>query len=139
MSPNLIVWPMVLHALVTLFLYIPMSRARVRGVKEGKVRGSVYKLNEGEPAESLLFTNAIRNQNETGVLFYAGVLAALATGNAGALSIALAWAFFLAKTAHVIVHVLSNNLRYRRPVFMVAYLVIILFWLALAAQLAGIV
>lgn len=139
MNANLILWPMIVHVLVTMLLYVPMSRARVRSVRQGGVKGSVYKLNVGEPEESLRFSNAIRNQNESGVVFYAGVLAALASGNAGAVLTALAWAFAVAKTVHVLVHVTTNNLRRRRPLFMVAYFVLVAFWLVLAAQLAGIV
>ena len=34
MSPTLLLWPMVIHALVTTLLYIPMNRARRRAVAE---------------------------------------------------------------------------------------------------------
>ncbi|MEZ5871809.1 MAG: MAPEG family protein [Nitratireductor sp.] len=137
MNATLILWPMVIHALATMYLYVPMSRARVRSVKEGSVKGSVYKLNQGEPEESLRFTNAIRNQNETGVHFYAGILAAFASGNSTLILTVLAWAFVLVKLAHVYVHVSTNNLRHRRPVFMVAYFILIAFWLVFAIHLAG--
>ncbi|MFZ1814672.1 MAG: MAPEG family protein [Rhizobiaceae bacterium] len=139
MKPEMILWPIIMHALVTLWLYVPMSGARVRSVKEGKVKGSVYKLNQGEPEESLRFTNAIRNQNESGIIFYAGVVAAYASGNATMILIALAWAFAIVKTIHVWVHISTNNLRHRRPIFMVAYLALVLFWIVFAIQLSGLV
>lgn len=138
MNPNLMLWPLVVYALITLYLYVPMSQARIRSVKEGRVKGSVYKLNTEEPEESLRFTNAIRNQNEIGILFYAGVLTAYASNNASTILMVLAWVFLFAKTFHLYVHVTTNNLRRRRPVFMVAFLLMIAFWLVLAAQLAGI-
>jgi hypothetical protein len=136
-NPNMMLWPLVIHALVTLYLYIPMSRARVRSVKEGGVKGSVYKLNVGEPEESLRFSNAIRNQNESGLLFYAGVLTAYASHNQNYILMALAWAFVIVKTVHVFVHVMTNNLRHRRPLFTTAYFVLVAFWLILAVQLTG--
>ncbi|MEC9342422.1 MAG: MAPEG family protein [Pseudomonadota bacterium] len=139
MNPNLILWPLVIHALVTLWLYVPMSRTRIRTVKEGKVKGGVYKLNQGEPEESLRFTNAIRNQNEIGLLFYAVVIAIYASDNAGYLLTALAWAFVVAKTAHVWIHTSTNELRRRRPVFMIAYLIVIAMWVVFAVKLTGIV
>lgn len=138
MNPNLMLWPLVIYALITLYLYIPMSRTRIRTVKEGKVKGGVYKLNTEEPEESLRFTNAIRNQNEIGLPFYAGVLTAYASGNPSYVLMLLAWVFLVAKTAHLYVHVTSNNLRYRRPVFTIAYFVVIVFWVVLGLQLAGI-
>ncbi|MCB1464383.1 MAG: MAPEG family protein [Nitratireductor sp.] len=137
MNPNLMLWPLVIHALVTLALYIPMSRARISTVKHGKVKGGVYKLNQGEPEESLRFSNAIRNQNESGVIFYAGVLSAYASHNVGYLLLLLAWAFVIVKTVHVYVHVTTNNLRHRRPVFTVAYFLLIALWVVFAIQLTG--
>ncbi|MCG6857047.1 MAG: MAPEG family protein [Salaquimonas sp.] len=137
MNPNLVLWPLVIQALVTLALYIPMSRARIRTVREGKVKGGVYKLNQGEPEDSLRFTNAIRNQNETGVMFYAGVLAAYASHNVSYLLLALAWAFVIVKTVHVYVHTSTNDLRHRRPIFMFAYFILIAFWVIFAIQLTG--
>ena len=138
MNPIMIIWPMVILALVTLAIYFPMSRARVASVKSGKVKGSVYKLNEGEPEESKLFNGAIRNQYESPVLFYAVCVAAYATGNAGVLMIVLAWIFAIVKSIHVYVHISSNNLRVRRPVFMVAYFTLIALWIVFALQMSGI-
>jgi hypothetical protein len=96
------------------------------------------RLNTEEPAESLQFSNAIRNQNETGVLFYAGVLAAYVSQNATVPLVALAWLFLVLKLAHVSVHVTSNRLRFRLPLFQAALVTLALFWLALAAHLADI-
>lgn len=139
MTPNLVIWPMIIHALVTLWLYVPMSRTRIRTVKDGKVKANVYKLNEEEPPESKVFTNAIRNQNEIGVLFYAACLTAFVTSAPMAFAAVFAWLFVIAKCAHVFIHVTSNRLRFRRPVFMVAFLMVILLWLTNAAHLAGLV
>jgi len=138
MNPHLLLWPVVIHALATILLYLPMSNARVRSVKEGRVKAGVYKLNTEEPEESLRWSNAIRNQNETGVLYYAACLTVFVSGGASSLTAALAWGFLVAKLAHVYVHVTTNNLRFRRPVFAVALLILLLLWLAAAAHLAGV-
>ncbi|MEO0330056.1 MAG: MAPEG family protein, partial [Pseudomonadota bacterium] len=108
MSPETIFWPMIILALVTLGVYLPMSKARVAGVKSGKIKARTYKLNEGEPEESLKYSNAIRNQYETPVLFYASCLTAFVSGNAGTAMIVLAWAYALSKTVHLFVHITSN-------------------------------
>lgn len=134
-SSELIFWPVIVVAMVTLWLYVPMSQARVRTVREGRVKGSVYKLNREEPEESLRFSNAIRNQYETPVLFYVVCLAAYVTGTAGLLMIVLAFLFAAIKATHVVVHVTTNNLRHRRPVFMAAYLVLAAMWVVFAVQL----
>jgi hypothetical protein len=139
MNPVLLLVPVAIHALVTIFLYVPMSRARVRTVVEGKVKASVYKYNREEPEESLKFSNAIRNQNETGVLFYAACLTAFVSGGASYVTVALAFAFAAVKIAHVLIHTTTNQLRYRRPMFGLALLILLLLWVVVLLHLAGVV
>lgn len=139
MNPTLLLWPMVIHALVTLALYLPMGRVRVKSVTQGGVKASVYKLNIEEPEESLRYSNAIRNQNEIGVLFYAACLTAYVTDGASFATALLAWAFVIFKCVHVWIHVTTNRLRHRRPVFSLAYLMVMLLWIANGAHLAGII
>jgi hypothetical protein len=135
MAAELILWPMVFLAIASLWLYIPMSKARVETVKSGKVKAGVYKLNEGEPEESRLYNNAIANQFESPVLFYAVCLAIYVTGLAGWPMIILAWAYGFAKLVHIWFHVSANNLRHRRPAFIVSYALLIALWVAFAIQL----
>ena len=139
MSPELIIWPMIVVALVTWWIYIPMSKARVAGVKSGDIKTSVYRLNIGEPEESLRFSNALRNQYETPTLFYAVCLAAFVTDNANTLMIVLAFLYALAKVLHISIHITTNRLRYRRPVFALSWVILGLMWVGLAAGLSGII
>lgn len=138
MNAELILIPIAIHALVTLALYFPMSNARRRSVADKTVRGSVYKLNDGEPPESRQFTNAIRNQNEVGVLFFAACLTAFVSGHANGVVIALAWIFLIAKCVHLWVHVTTNELRHRRPIFMIVFFSLIALWVVILAGLVGI-
>lgn len=137
MNPNLLIWPLMIHGFVTLFLFLPMSRVRRRLIAQGKAKAGSFRLNYEEPEDSKKFSNAIRNQNETGLLFYAGLLVAFVTGNATPLIVALAWLFLALKLVHVSIHVTINQLRYRYPVFTAAVVALALLWLALAARLAG--
>ena len=137
MQSVLIIWPMVILALFTLAIYVPLSRARVNTVKSGKAKAGDYRLMNNEPEESLKISNAIRNQYETPVLYYAACLAAYVTGNAGTAIIVLAWLFAAVKIAHVLVQITSNRIRIRRPLFMVAYLLLILLWIFLAFSLVA--
>jgi hypothetical protein len=110
----------------------------VRSVVEGKVKASVYKYLREEPEESLKFSNAIRNQNETGVLYYAACLVAFVSGAVSPLTVGLAWTFAAAKLVHVAIHTTTNQLRWRRPMFMVAMSILVVFWIVLLAHLAGV-
>jgi hypothetical protein len=124
---------------VTLLLFLPMSRVRRRLIAQGKVKASAFRLVDGEPEESRKFSNAIRNQNETGLLYYAGILVAFVTGNATGLIVGLAWLFLALKLAHVAVHATVNKLRYRFPLFTAALVTLAALWLALAARLAHLI
>jgi hypothetical protein len=137
MNPVLLLWPILVHGLATLLLYPAMSRVRRRLIHEGKTKAGQFRLLDAEHEESRKFSNAIRNQNETGLLFYAGLLVAFVSQNATPLLIGLAWLFVVAKLAHVAVQVTINKLRYRTPLFSIAYTVLLLFWLALMARLGG--
>ena len=135
MSQSLLVWPMVIQAIVTMLLYVPMSRNRVAAVKAGKAKPSDFKLRTHEPEESKAYVNAISNQFELPVLFFAAVLTALVMGMTDAVTIALAWAFVAAKTAHTLVHVTTNRLKHRRPLFMAAIFICLLQWIWIAVKL----
>lgn len=138
MNTTLMIWPMVLMALTTLAIYFPMSAGRIKALKSGSATGADFKAGITEPEESRIFINAIRNQYETPVLFYAACLAAVATQADHLLMVALAWIYALVKFVHVFIHIANQNIRLRRRVFMVAYFVLIAMWLVLAASLLGI-
>lgn len=135
MSETLIFWPMIALALATMSLYFRLSSRRVKGIKEGSVKGSVYKLNVGEPEESLQINRAIVNQFESPVLFYVVCIASYVSQNAGIAMVALAWLYAITKLIHIYVHTTSNNVRHRRPVFMVTYILLMLMWFLFAGSL----
>jgi len=135
MNGTAIIWPMTVQALVSLWLYVPMSRARLASVKRGKAKASDFRLPDvDEQPETRQLANAVANQFELPVLFFTVCLAALAIGSVGWVLTVLAWIFVLSKTVHSCIHATSNRLRYRRPVFMVAWGACILMWVWFAAS-----
>ena len=139
MSSQLIIWPMIMVALATLWIYLPMSKVRVASVKSGKTKSSAYRLNIGEPEESLRYSNALRNQYESPVLFYTVCLAAFVTNNANSGMILLAFAYAIIKIIHITIHVTTNRLRHRRPIFALSYAILGVMWLVLAVRLTGLI
>ncbi len=139
MNSAAIFWPVVIQALVTLYLYIPMSARRVASVRSGEAKASDYRLGEKEPADVRQMTRAIANQYETPILFYAVCLSSFVTENAGPVMVVLAWAFVLTKCTHVIVQTTSNRLRIRRPVFMLSFFILLIMWLLFALKLGGLI
>jgi hypothetical protein len=139
MSSTAIFWPMLAQIALVYVIYALVSLRRIHAVKAGSARSSQFRENQIEPAESLFFRNNLTNQFELPVLFYAACLSLFVTGAASALPVALAWLFAVFRIVHAYVHVTSNRLRYRRPIFTFGYLVLGLMWAWFALHLLGLV
>lgn len=136
MKQNLIFWPMILQALVSLWLYIPMSRARFGSVKSGTASAYDFKLpKQNEPGSIAHLGNAVSNQFELPVLFFAVCLAAHSAQLVDWPLLIAAWSFVLVKTAHSLVHATINKLRHRFRLFAIAFFVVLLMWIWFAIKL----
>lgn len=137
MSPTeATIWPVIAHVALVFSLYILLSTRRMRAVREGRARPEQFRENREEPAESLVVKNAIANQFELPVLFYAvSILLHLVDADNPA-TVAGGWLFVALRCAHAYVHVTSNRLRYRRPLFIAGLAVLGLLWIWLGVWLA---
>jgi hypothetical protein len=63
------------------------------------------------------------------VLFYVLTILAIMSKHADLLFVIMAWIYVLARLAHAYVHVTSNNVSIRGPVFGIGALVLALMWL----------
>ena len=131
-----ILWPAVVLALLTLGLFVPLIQGRFRAVKTGEARPGQFKLREREPDSTRAFYNAVVNQFETPVLFYALVALVFVTGQGDGWMVALAWGYVVFKAAQTFVLVTSNKLRPRMMAFGVAILLLTLMWILFALRLA---
>jgi len=129
-------WPMIAHAFLVFILYYMLSKRRMAAVRDKGFDPRQFKENLSEPAESVLVHNNLKNQFELPVLFHAGVLAIFISNADNIITIALAWIFVLSRYAHSYVHITSNRLLLRRPLFMVGFLATVLMWGWLAIWLA---
>lgn len=129
-------WPMIAHALLVFILYYMLSLRRGAAVRSGNVEIRQFKENLSEPAESLLVHNNLKNQFELPMIFHAGVLAIFICNADNIITIALAWIFVISRYAHSYVHITSNRLLLRRPLFMLGFMATVLMWGWLAIWLA---
>lgn len=137
MSPTeATIWPMIAHVALVIGLYFLLSFRRVGAVKEGRVRAEQFRENRDEPAESLIVKNAIANQFELPVLFYAVSILLYLVDADNPVTVAGGWLFVVLRYAHAYVHVTSNRLRYRRPLFIAGLLVVTILWVWLGIWLA---
>lgn len=136
MNQNLIFWPMIVQAAITLYLYFPMGRARFKSVAAGQAKAHDYKLpKQNEPVEIAKFGNAVSNQFELPMLFFVVCLATHSAAQLDATMLVLSWVFVTLKTAHSFVHITTNKLKPRFRLFVAALFTAILMWLWFAVSL----
>jgi hypothetical protein len=132
-----IFWPMIAHAALVFAIYVLLGLRRRQAVAGGNAKVSQFRENRDEPSESLFVRNALENQFELPVLFYAVCLALQASGAVDALTLSLAWLFVVSRYVHSFIHVTSNRIRHRQPAFVVGFLAVIALWVLLAVNLLG--
>jgi hypothetical protein len=125
-------WPIIAHAALVYILYGLLGIRRRKMVQTGKIRKSDYRENRDEPAESLFVKNCLANQFELPVLFYACCILLYITEADNLIAVLLAWIFVVLRYAHAFVHVTSNRVSYRSPLFAAGYIVLGAMWVWLA-------
>ena len=136
MSQTAIFWPMIAQVALVYAVYLLIGMRRKKAVESGSATVSQFRENSDEPAESLYVRNNLANQFELPVLFYAVCLALFVTGGAGVAAVSLAWVFVLSRCGHAYVHVTSNRIRHRQPLFVLGFFALGAMWLLLALRLA---
>lgn len=139
MNQTAIIWPMIVHVVLVYCIYALIARRRYAAVKAGSAKPSQFRENVVEPPESQFVRNNLANQFELPVLFHSGCLALFVTGGAGLVAVALAWLFVASRVVHAVIHVTTNRIRYRQPVFTLGFLALGVMWLWLALHLLGLV
>ena len=137
MTPTAIFWPLLGHVLRGYIVYLVRAGRGRASVRTGEARAAQFKLRGAEPETSITVSSNLMNQFELPVLFHVLCLALFATGGVGIVSLALAWIFIASRYAHAWVHLTSNRLRLRSPLFQFGALVLGIAWVWFALHLAG--
>jgi hypothetical protein len=129
---------MVAHAVLVFILYALLGWRRRVLVKAGRIQPANFRENHSanEPAESLVVRNSIANQFEAPLLFHACCIVLYTTQADNLPAVILAWIFVVTRYAHAFVHVTSNDLRYRSPLFALGFAALVFMWAWLAIWLA---
>lgn len=138
MSQNLIVLPVAALVLWTFIVLVLMAKARAQSQREqGRTTQDMALTTDADwgPA-ALKAANNYKNLFEVPVLFYAVTAFALITQNVDGLMLALAWLFVATRVAHSIIHVTSNIVMWRGPVFMIGLLTVMIMWALLVWRIA---
>jgi hypothetical protein len=129
-------WPLLAHAVLVFILYALLSIRRSAAVKAGKAQNEQFRENRDEPTESLAVRNSLANQFELPVLFYAVSIVLFITEADNLPAVILAWIFVVSRYAHAYVHVTSNDLSYRSPLFALGFLALVGMWAWLGIWMA---
>jgi hypothetical protein len=129
MSYPAILAPLFVEVTLTFVLLLWMARWRVSLIRSGQVRTSDIALREPNwPSHVTQVHNAYLNQFELPVLFYLLTVLSMITRHADLVFVLLAWVFVVLRLMHAYVHVSSNDVHRRGPLFGAGALVLIVMW-----------
>jgi len=126
MPNNMLLLPVLLQVLLTIFLYIALAAAKSRALKAGLVDLERRALHDDAWPESVMkINNNIRNQFEVPILFYVLALMLWQLADASSLTLALGWLFVASRIVHAWIHTHSNYVPARRRVFTFGVVVVL--------------
>jgi hypothetical protein len=136
MDVRVVLLPLFVEVVLTFGLFCWMAYYRVTLIGSGAVHPRDVALREPNwPPHALQVANAAHNQLETPVLFYVLTVLAIITRHADFLFVAMAWIFVLMRLAHAYIHVTSNRISLRGPVFGLGLVVLILMWIVFIVRI----
>ena len=139
MPIQFVLLPLFVQVILTFCLFGWMAFHRMTSIRSGAVHPRDIALRQPNwPPRVLQIANAAHNQLELPTLFYVLTILAIITRHADVLFVVMAWIFVLSRLAHAYVHVTSNRVNIRGPVFGIGLLVLMLMWLIFIVRiLAG--
>jgi hypothetical protein len=135
MNQTALFWPLIAQVALVYLVYALLGLRRRNALRSGRATPDQFRENRNEPQESIFASNSLRNQFELPVLFYVVVLCIYVTRGNTILTLVLAWLFVLLRYLHALVHVTSNDMRLRSPLFAFGYFVLGFLWLIFALHI----
>ncbi|MFO1427723.1 MAG: MAPEG family protein [Steroidobacteraceae bacterium] len=137
MNQNLIFWPAIAQAALTLLVAVRMYLVRVAEMRERRVRPQLMatRREAGEALRNTAAADNFSNLFELPVLFFAICPALAITGLVTPAQLGLAWAFVALRAAHSTIHVTYNRVMHRFQVYVLGMVCVFAMWGLFAAQL----
>jgi hypothetical protein len=127
--------PLFVEVILTFVLLFWMAALRGRDFRSGVTYDRVALREPNWSKRTLQVANSFANQLEVPVLFYVLTILALMTRHAGYLFVVLAWIFVIFRILHAYIHVTSNNVGVRGPLFGVSAIVLAIMWIIYIVEL----
>lgn len=136
MSLQALLLPLFVQVALTFVLWFWMAYHRVTLIRSRQVHPRDVALREPNwPPHVLQIANAAHNQLEIPILFYVLTILAIMTRQADLLFVVLAWLFVLARLAHAYIHVTSNRVSIRGPLFGLSLTLLFVMWVIYAVRI----
>lgn len=133
---KIILLPLFVEVALTFVLWFWMAYYRVTLVRGGEVQPHDVALRQPNwPPHVLQIHNAAHNQIETPMLFYALAILAIITRQVDMSLVVLAWIYVVFRLLHAYIHVTSNRVSVRGPLFGVSLLVLFIMWVVFAVRI----
>ncbi len=136
MSLEAILLPMFVQVVLTFVLLFWTIVLRLRAIRRGEVSAEAVALREPHwPPHVQQVGNAFHNAVEMPILFYVVVLLGLITKTLDVTIYVLMWMFVLSRIVHAAVHVTSNRLSHRTPMFLIGAIALALIWIIVTGRI----
>jgi hypothetical protein len=130
MSLQAVLLPLFVEVILTFALMFWMAALRGRDFRAGVAHYGNVALREPNWSKGTMQVSySFANQFEMPVLFYVLTILAYMTHHAGLVFVVLAWVFVIFRLLHAYIHVTSNNVRLRGPLFGVSAVVLAIMWI----------
>jgi hypothetical protein len=115
---------------LTMFVQFRLAALRLAAVKSGEIDARFFRTyaDYPEPEKLRVYSRHLVNLYEAPVLFYAVVLIAFVSNQAGTLPVALAWLYVAARVAHSYAHLGANRVLPRFRLFAASLGILIALW-----------
>jgi hypothetical protein len=136
MSIPMILAPLFVQVLLTFAVMLGMMFHRTGSIRRGETRiEQIANREPNWPPRATQFANAFGNQFELPVLFYVLTVLAMATKQADLAFVLMAWGFVVMRILQAVVHVTSNNVRYRGAYYGAGALVLVIMWIVFIVRI----
>ena len=120
--------PVFAQVVLTFAVASTLAYRRYGAVRDGAIRGKITLREPNWPEHTRKAEYNYQNQFELPVLFYVLMILLLITRKADYVMVMLAWIFVALRIVHAWIHLTSNNIKLRGPIFFVGALVLMIMW-----------
>ena len=128
MSVMEVLLPVFAQVLLTFVVFLTLAFRRFIAIRGGELRGKISLRESNWPDYARQAEYNYLNQFELPVLFYVLMILLLITKQADYLMMMLAWMFVALRVVHAVVHLTSNKLGQRGPIFIIGAFVLMIMW-----------